>query len=270
MGFPRQEYWSGFSFISAGDLPDPRIKPTSPAWAGRFFTTEPLRKSLNMIILLEIEKWKLKKVKDVSVSNYMGDRNGLQGLCNSSLPGLDTYCGGLGNAVHSILLVTQMRANRRGERKAVRDGEAEWESASKFKCCWNAEEMASPNPGFPQGLSKLLSKTLDYSYLGGNLEMRPSFFSGKMPNSLYLLATAQHLCVWKAPAAFQKCLRTRSRMCCYRGLVPTATQPGETGFLDTEMGVEPPSFCHINTILILFPQPFPITKEFLKSIQISL
>ena len=27
MGFPRQEYWSGLSFPSPGDLPDPGIKP---------------------------------------------------------------------------------------------------------------------------------------------------------------------------------------------------------------------------------------------------
>ena len=31
MGFPRQEYWSGLPFSSPGDLPDPRIKPMSPA-----------------------------------------------------------------------------------------------------------------------------------------------------------------------------------------------------------------------------------------------
>ena len=31
MGFPRQEYWSGLPFASPGDLPDPRIKPTSLA-----------------------------------------------------------------------------------------------------------------------------------------------------------------------------------------------------------------------------------------------
>ena len=30
MGFPRQEYWSGFPFPSPRDLPDPGIKPTSP------------------------------------------------------------------------------------------------------------------------------------------------------------------------------------------------------------------------------------------------
>ena len=31
MGFPRQEYWSGLPFPSPGDLPDPGIKPVSPA-----------------------------------------------------------------------------------------------------------------------------------------------------------------------------------------------------------------------------------------------
>ena len=41
MGFPRQEYWSGFPFPSLGDLPDPGIEPASPALAGRFFTAGP-------------------------------------------------------------------------------------------------------------------------------------------------------------------------------------------------------------------------------------
>ncbi|CAM9128069.1 unnamed protein product [Rangifer tarandus platyrhynchus] len=31
MGFSRQEYWSGFPFPSPEDLPDPGIKPGSPA-----------------------------------------------------------------------------------------------------------------------------------------------------------------------------------------------------------------------------------------------
>ena len=42
MGFPRQEYWSGLPCPPPGDLPDPGIEPaslTSPALAGRFFTT---------------------------------------------------------------------------------------------------------------------------------------------------------------------------------------------------------------------------------------
>ena len=38
MGFSRQVYWSGLPLLSPGDLPDPGIKPVSPALAGRFFT----------------------------------------------------------------------------------------------------------------------------------------------------------------------------------------------------------------------------------------
>ena len=41
MGFPKQEYWSGWPFPSPGDLPDPGITPVSPAFTGGFFTTEP-------------------------------------------------------------------------------------------------------------------------------------------------------------------------------------------------------------------------------------
>ena len=47
MGFPRQEYWSGWSFPTPGDLPDPGTElasPASAALAGGFFTTEPLGK----------------------------------------------------------------------------------------------------------------------------------------------------------------------------------------------------------------------------------
>ena len=32
MRFPKQQYWSGLSFPSPGDLPDPGIKPRSPVW----------------------------------------------------------------------------------------------------------------------------------------------------------------------------------------------------------------------------------------------
>ena len=44
MGFSRQEYWSGLLFPPPGDLPNPEIKPgspASPALAGGFFTPEP-------------------------------------------------------------------------------------------------------------------------------------------------------------------------------------------------------------------------------------
>ena len=43
MGFSRQEYWSGLPFPSPGDLPDPGIKPRSPALA---LTSEPPGKTV--------------------------------------------------------------------------------------------------------------------------------------------------------------------------------------------------------------------------------
>ena len=42
MGFSGQEYLSGLPYPPPGDLPDPGVEPTSltsPALAGRFFTT---------------------------------------------------------------------------------------------------------------------------------------------------------------------------------------------------------------------------------------
>ena len=38
MEFSRQEYWSGLSFPSLGDLPDPRIEPWSPVFQADTFT----------------------------------------------------------------------------------------------------------------------------------------------------------------------------------------------------------------------------------------
>ena len=45
--FPRQEYWSGLPFPSPEDLPNPGIKPTSPALADKFLTTEPPGKPMS-------------------------------------------------------------------------------------------------------------------------------------------------------------------------------------------------------------------------------
>ena len=41
MGFSRQEYWSGLPFPPPGDLPDPGIKPRSPALQADALTSEP-------------------------------------------------------------------------------------------------------------------------------------------------------------------------------------------------------------------------------------
>ena len=46
MGFSGQKYWNRLLFPPPVDLPNPEIEPvshTSPALAGGFFTTEPLR-----------------------------------------------------------------------------------------------------------------------------------------------------------------------------------------------------------------------------------
>ena len=41
MGFSRQECWSGLPFPSLGDLPDPGIKPKSPASQADALPSEP-------------------------------------------------------------------------------------------------------------------------------------------------------------------------------------------------------------------------------------
>ena len=47
MGFSRQEYWSGLLFPSPEDLPNPGIKPGSPALQADALTSEPPGKSIN-------------------------------------------------------------------------------------------------------------------------------------------------------------------------------------------------------------------------------
>ena len=41
VGFSRQEYWSGLLFPSPGDLPNPGIKPGSPALQADALPSEP-------------------------------------------------------------------------------------------------------------------------------------------------------------------------------------------------------------------------------------
>ena len=51
MGFSRQEYWSGLSFPSSGDVPNSGIEPASPAPTGIFFTTEALESPAGSVML---------------------------------------------------------------------------------------------------------------------------------------------------------------------------------------------------------------------------
>ena len=48
MGLSRQEYWSGLPFLSPGDLPDPGIKPRSPALQMESLLFEPPGKTIVM------------------------------------------------------------------------------------------------------------------------------------------------------------------------------------------------------------------------------
>ena len=41
IGFPSQEYWSGLTFPSLGDLPNPEIKPESPTLQADYLPPEP-------------------------------------------------------------------------------------------------------------------------------------------------------------------------------------------------------------------------------------
>jgi len=41
MGFPGQDYWSGLPFPSPDNLPDPGVKPRSPAWQADSLPSEP-------------------------------------------------------------------------------------------------------------------------------------------------------------------------------------------------------------------------------------
>ena len=62
MGFFRQEYCSGWlPFPSPGDLPNPGIKPASPALAGGFFTTGPPGQPINPLDKLNFVSQTLNK-----------------------------------------------------------------------------------------------------------------------------------------------------------------------------------------------------------------
>ena len=58
MGFSRQEYWSGLPLPSPGDLPDPGIKPGSPALEADTLTSEPPGKPL-----ICVHEWTLTSLK---------------------------------------------------------------------------------------------------------------------------------------------------------------------------------------------------------------
>jgi len=54
MEFSRQKYWSELTFPSPGDLPNPGIKPMSPALQADSLPSEPPRKPRQVIKSLQI------------------------------------------------------------------------------------------------------------------------------------------------------------------------------------------------------------------------
>ena len=51
MGFSRQEYWSGLTFPSPGDLPHLWIDPGSPALQADTLLSEPLGKAIKLLTI---------------------------------------------------------------------------------------------------------------------------------------------------------------------------------------------------------------------------
>ena len=78
MGFSQQEYWSGLSFPSPGDLSDPGVEPMSlaaPALVGRFFTTWDSTFLSGLCL-------------NVTSSEKPGDSDGKESACNARYLGL--------------------------------------------------------------------------------------------------------------------------------------------------------------------------------------
>ena len=76
MGFSRQEYWSGLPFPFPDDLPDPGIKPGSPALQADALPSEPPGKPIHNMVYkyfrLIVENYCLGKKKK-SFQNMLTD-----------------------------------------------------------------------------------------------------------------------------------------------------------------------------------------------------
>ena len=73
MEFFRQEYWSGWPFLSSGDLPDPEIDPRSPALQVDSLLAEPLGKPFLCYSLPNLNR--LKQQMFIITHNVWGSGN---------------------------------------------------------------------------------------------------------------------------------------------------------------------------------------------------
>ena len=84
MEFSKQRYCSGLLFPSPGDLPNPGIKPMSPALAGRFFTTETPEKPTICYICIYIHRGFPDSSVDKESTCNAGDSRSIPGSVRSS------------------------------------------------------------------------------------------------------------------------------------------------------------------------------------------
>ena len=59
MEFSRQEYWSGLPFPSPGDLPNPGIKPRSPALQADTLRSKPKRKPIYVWLMIIVQFYQI-------------------------------------------------------------------------------------------------------------------------------------------------------------------------------------------------------------------
>ena len=89
MGFSMQEYWSGLPCPPTGDLPDPRIEPSSfmsPALAGGFFTTSATWEALHFNLIIHLRDFQTKshsEVLGIKDSTYEFEGNTVQPITPS-------------------------------------------------------------------------------------------------------------------------------------------------------------------------------------------
>ena len=75
MGFPRQEYWLGLPFPPLEDLPNPRIKPGSPALQADSLLTESPGKLIYLKKERKVNVLKTLHVLNTNLANFIGERN---------------------------------------------------------------------------------------------------------------------------------------------------------------------------------------------------
>ena len=120
MGFPRQEYCNGLPFPTPRDLPNPGIKPTTPALEDGLFAAEPLGKPIYVNPKLTIYHYPLPPEKRFSV---VGGGNWVWAGLKWTLPDI---------------------------RWAPEEC---WEYTTLFTGSWRGQADSSSCPGWPLGLT---------------------------------------------------------------------------------------------------------------------